>query len=215
MKRREFFKQAGISSAALVSLPAVAAFEPGAPGGQDSERSEHEHGHEGDHNDLRGPLASATITFGQWNADPPLDRFPNNSPRGANNHQLIPGEVTIKAGGSVTFLLSGFHLVLVYGNRTKPADVNLATTIFPTVQLGPQPGPPLINDPVNRVYRGLDPSVFPMLPGSTPPQPLQDRLEIVRFPTPGRYLVLCGVLPHFFDAASGEFIMFGYVRVVR
>jgi hypothetical protein len=37
----------------------------------------------------------------------------------------------------------------------------------------------------------------------------------VRFPNPGKFLVICGVLPHFFDAATGEFIMFGYVRVRR
>jgi hypothetical protein len=37
---------------------------------------------------------------------------------------------------------------------------------------------------------------------------------VVRFPNPGRYLVICGVLPHFFDPAAG-FIMFGYVRVLR
>ena len=44
-------------------------------------------------------------------------------------------------------------------------------------------------------------------------QPLQDRIETVRFPNPGKFLVICGVLPHFFDAATGQFIMFGYVRV--
>jgi len=217
MKRREFFKRAGISSAALVSLPAFVAPQPGPAGDSTKEQSEreHEHGHDGNHDDLTGPLASATVSFGQWNTDPPLDRFPNNSPRAANQHQLIPGEVTIKAGGSVNFVISGFHHVLVYGRGTKPADISLTNTILPTVQLGPTPGPPLINDPVNRVYRGLDPSVFPLLPGSTPPQPLQDRVEVVRFSNPGRYLVLCGVLPHFYDAASGDFIMFGHVRVIR
>ena len=91
MKRREFFKQAGISSAALVSLPAVAALEPGPSGGNDSGQSEHEHGHAGDDNDLKGPLASATISFGQWNADPPLDRFPNNSPQSGEPPPADPG----------------------------------------------------------------------------------------------------------------------------
>ena len=43
---------------------------------------------------------------------------------------------------------------------------------------------------------------------------MQDRVEVVRFPQPGRYLVICGVLPHFFDPATGEFIMYGYVRVL-
>ncbi len=75
--------------------------------------------------------------------------------------------------------------------------------------------PPLINDPVKRIYRGLDPSVMPLLPGSIPPQPLQDRVETVRFQNRGKFLVICGVLPHFFDAATGQFIMFDYVRVRR
>jgi hypothetical protein len=218
MKRREFFTKAGISSAALVSVPAFATLEPGPPawndGGEQSGR-ERDRGHKGDHVDLTDPLASATVIFGQWNADPALDRFPSYSPRAANHHQLIPGHVRIKAGGAVTFIISGFHHVLVYGHGTKPTDISLTNTIFPFVQLGPALGPPLINDPVNRVYRGLDPSVFPILPGSSPSQPLQDRVEVVRFPNPGRYLVLCGVLPHFYDAVSGEFIMFGYVSVFR
>jgi hypothetical protein len=44
---------------------------------------------------------------------------------------------------------------------------------------------------------------------------MQDRVEVVRFPNPGRFLMLCGVLAHFFDAATGMFIMFGYVKVRR
>jgi len=61
-----------------------------------------------------GPQASATVSFGQWQTGPAdgpppvleLDRFlpPNQSPRTRNNHQLIPNEVTIKAGGSVNFI---------------------------------------------------------------------------------------------------------------
>jgi hypothetical protein len=39
------------------------------------------------------------------------------------------------------------------------------------------------------------------------------RVEAVAFNEQGRYLVMCGVLPHFFDAASGDFVMFGYVEV--
>ncbi len=83
----------------------------------------------------------------------------------------------------------------------------------PVISDTSQPVPPLIDDPNNRIYRGLDPSVLPMLPGSTPPQPLQDRIETVRFPNPGKFLVICDVLPHFFDVPTGQFIMFGYVRV--
>ena len=43
---------------------------------------------------------------------------------------------------------------------------------------------------------------------------LQDRVETVHFPNRGLFLVICGVLPHFFDAATNRFEMFGYVRVL-
>ena len=98
----------------------------------------------------------------------------------------------------MNFFIAGFHHILIYDNGTKPGDINIGALIPTTVQ----PGPPLINDPLNRIYRGLDPSVMPALPGSTPPQPLQDRVETVRFPIRGKFLVICGVLPHFFDAAT-------------
>ena len=206
MKRREFIEKVGVGSA-LVALPAVG--DPATKAGEvEAQELEHAHGH-GDRDDLKGPLASATVSFGEWDTATPVDRFPNNSPRTQNAHFLIPGEVTIKQGGSVNFVISGFHHVLVY-RGVRPSDINISLTVAPT--LG---GPPLINDPVGRVYRGLDPSVMPPLPGSTPPQVMQDRVEVVRFPTRGTYLVLCGVLPHFFDAATGQFVMFGYVKVIR
>jgi hypothetical protein len=73
----------------------------------------------------------------------------------------------------------------------------------------------LINDPKKRVYRGIDPTVMPMLPGGALPQMiLQDRVEVVRFPSPGRFLVICGLLVHFFDAATNQFVMFDYVKVL-
>jgi hypothetical protein len=208
MKRREFFRKAGVGSAMIASLPAVRAAknQKGAQGQDQDRESDHEHGHE----EMNGPLVSADVSFGEWNLDTPLDRFPNDSNRLRNNHQLIPSTVEIKAGGSVNFHVAGFHHILIYGDGIKPADINRGNLITPTMQ----PAPPLINDPVGRIYRGLDPSVLPILPGPTP-QPLQDRIETVRFPNPGKFLVICGVLPHFFDPATNQFIMYGYVRVRR
>jgi hypothetical protein len=229
MKRREFFEKAGLGSAALVSIPVLGrpdkrATAQGKKDTQSSGEQEQEHGHEQDHghdndhdHDDDDAPATHTVSFGQWDLTTPLDRFPNKSDRTRNNHHLIPGKITINAGDAVNFLISGFHLVLVYGDGTQPADINRSLTINVTVPLAPPPappGPPLIDDPTNRIYRGLDPSVFPMLPGGTnPPMPLQDRVEVVRFPNPGKYLVICGVLPHFFDPATGQFIMFGFVKV--
>src|SRR5437764_14533155 len=67
----------------------------------------------------KGHRANATVSFGQWQTPlpppavspqtDPLDRFPNLSPRNRNNHQLIPNEVKIKVGGSVNFIIGGFH----------------------------------------------------------------------------------------------------------
>lgn len=183
MKRREFFEKAGIGSAALVSLPALAHAAPGR-----QEMHQHER--------VTGPLATASVSFGQWSAglDPALDRFPNlGAPAKPNGHQLIPYEVTIRAGGTVNFVIAGFHLVLVYGDGKQPGDIDVNSTVPPTAQ----PAPPLINDPADRVYRGLDPSLFP-----------QDRVEVVQFPHPGTYLVMCGVRPHFVNDR-----MYGFVKV--
>jgi hypothetical protein len=197
MKRREFIEQAGIGSAALLTLgtPRRAHAAPGAG-------AQHNHG------PITGPLATATVSFGGWASG--IDRFPNQgaAPGLPNNiHALIPHEVTIKAGGTVNYIIAGFHLVLVYGDGTQPGDIDITDTIAPTTQ----PIPPLINDPTNRIYRGIDPSVLPFLQGPLqgPVQPvLQDRVEVVHFPNPGRFLVICGVFPHFVNDG-----MYGFVKV--
>src|SRR5688500_13423110 len=55
--------------------------------------------------DDNGPLANATVSFGEWMTTPPLDRYPNQSPMTANHHELIPKTVKIKAGGTVNFII--------------------------------------------------------------------------------------------------------------
>jgi hypothetical protein len=96
--------------------------------------------------------------------------------------------------------VAGFHLIHVYGPGVKLTDIDITNAL-----VSPRGTfPPLINDPDRRLYRGLDPRTLAAT---------QDRVEVVGFNTKGRYLVICGVLPHFFDAATGEFIMFGYVDV--
>ncbi len=144
-----------------------------------------------------GAPTTATVSFGVWQTEPPLDRFPNSSPADRNHHQLIPFHVTIEAGGTVNFILSGFHQVLVYDDGTQPEDINVEDT---TPSTGVPAGVPLINDPTTRLYRGPDPS----LPNLQP----RDRVEVVYFPTPGTYLVICGVRDHFVNDG-----MFGFVTV--
>lgn len=138
---------------------------------------------------------NATVSFGSWMTTPPLDRFPNLSPPAANHHELIPQIAKIKAGGTVNFIISGLHLVLVYDDGTQPSDIDTSLLILP-----PPAGPPLINDPNRRIYRGLDPRAL---------APTVDRVEVVHFANPGKYLVMCGVLPHFQQG------MFGFVKVSR
>jgi plastocyanin len=140
-------------------------------------------------------LDSATVSFGGWMTTPPLDRFPNENPRTANHHALTPKTVKIKAGGTVNFIIGGFHQVLVYDDGTQPADINTNLTVQPT---NLPTGPPLINDPTRRIYRGLDPSTQS-----------QDRVEVVVFDRPGTYLVMCAVRPHFVNDG-----MYAFVRVL-
>jgi plastocyanin len=169
---------------------------------------------------IDGPLASATVSFGLWQTDPPFDRTlppllppatqgPNDRTR--NEHQLIPNEVKIKAGGAVNFIISGFHQILVYDDGTQLDAFDVVTT--PTVPPQAQPTPLLIDEPDNRIYRGLDPSRQPryhtIATDTVPIGFVQDRVEVVHFPNPGRYLVICGVHGHFFNDG-----MFGFVRVL-
>jgi plastocyanin len=144
------------------------------------------------HKPISGPNASATVSFGQWQTGPAaFDRAGAGDPndRFRNQHQLIPNEVTIKAGGSVNFIVAGFHQIAIYGNGKKPEDVSVAVIVPPIP-------PGLIDDPVNRVFRGVNPTTVP-----------QDRVEVVHFAEPGLYLVICAVLPHFNDK------MYGWVKV--
>ena|SRR5688572_15676002 len=149
------------------------------------------------HGSMDGPLSNAVVSFGAWPAggEAPVDRITTPNPGGANIHQLLPSRTTIKKGGSVNFVVAGFHVVTVYGPGTKPADINATDTI--ALPGAPAGLPPVINDPTNRVYRGFNPVGAP-----------QDRVEVVQFSEVGTYLVICAFLPHFQDE------MWGFVRVI-
>lgn len=62
---------------------------------------------------------------------------------------------------------------------------------------GPPPFPGFVDDPQDRIYRGLDPRLQP-----------QDRVETVTFASKGVHLVVCGLVPHFNEG------MHGFVKVV-
>lgn len=189
MKRREFVGKIGVGSAGLVAASAIGIK------GTAGVAAQHKH----DATQVDGALANATVSFGAWLSDPAVDRFSTGgNTRTQNYHKVVPYDVTIKAGGTVNFLISGIHLLLIYAPGTTMESIDETLIEF---AVPPVPGPffpGFINDPVNRVYRGLDPRA---------PAPL-DRVEVVTFAAPGRYLVVCGLLPHFLDNMSG------YVTVI-
>jgi hypothetical protein len=158
---------------------------------------------------------NATVSFGQWQTDPALDRFPPalSNDRRRNEHQLIPNKVKIKAGGAVNFIISGFHQPIIYDDGFRPVDIKTEVGVNTTTTTGPTPSPAvvLIDDPHHRIYRGQDPSLQPLERGSSlkpAPEFLQDRVEVVFFPNPGTYLVICGIHDHFVNDD-----MFGFVQV--
>ena len=144
---------------------------------------------------IEGRLATATVSFGVWHTDPPLDWFPNASPREGSHHRLILPHVIIPAGGTINFLISGLQQVTVYDDGTQPEDIDVEKT---TTTTGTPAGVVLIDDPTQHIYRGPDLSLYP-----------RDRVEVVLFPKAGVYLVICGVLPHFVEDD-----MFGFVTVL-
>jgi hypothetical protein len=155
-----------------------------------------------------GPLANATVSFGQWDpndpgllpAELPLDRFTADPGMGrGNNHELLPNVVKIKAGGSVNFIISGGHVVAVYDDGHQPEDINL-------INIEPIPVPitagGVLSDSNRRIYRG------------TTFSGRRDGVEVVQFTKPGTYLVICARKNHFFNPNTQQFEMFGYVRVL-
>jgi len=191
MKRREFVEKVGMGSAALITggaLGASAKTTKATP-----KRQEH------DHSPVNGDKAIAVVAFGQWVA---FDRFNNpagpggNPPGGPNDrtknhHVLTPFNAQIKPGGAVCFVISGFHQPVIYEPGTEPEDIDATKVVA-----GSTP-PGLIDDPNRRVFRGVDPRTVP-----------QDRTENVTLTEPGKYLVICGVVPHFVTDN-----MHGYITV--
>ncbi|HEY7445714.1 MAG TPA: hypothetical protein VH701_25030 [Vicinamibacterales bacterium] len=213
MKRREFVEKLGIGSAIIVSSSALSAPGHAAP---NDDRDDGNGGH--NHQPISGDLANATVSFGQWRTGiipagvdpagnplpelPPLDRYtPGPIDPRYNSHLVAPFVTTIKASGSVNFVIAGLHQVAVYGPGTKPENIDTAAIRLmqgPPFNAPPVGPLPLINDTRNRIYVGPDPSLLPL-----------DRVEVVHFPNPGRYLVICAFLFNFLDN------MYGWVRVRR
>jgi hypothetical protein len=137
---------------------------------------------------VAGPDGSATVRFGNPDAGSPYQPpvfFHDSSSNATDN--LIPRMSVISTGGNVTFDVAGFHQVAVYRAGTQPEDITVPA--FPPNLF--------INDATNRL--ALGPAAGVQGPW-TPPAGT--------FSTPGRYLILCNVTPHF---AVDK--MYGWVNV--
>jgi plastocyanin len=163
---------------------------------------------------------NVTVSFGLWDPNKP-DLLPTEKPldrlvadpgmgRGVNDI-IIPNRVTIEEGDTVNFIIGGGHVLTIYDDGTKPGDI--VTTVTEPADRCPTTAGGVINDPINRIYRG---PCFSTSFGTTPMTTItrRDGVEVVQFTKPGRYLVICSRLNHFIDS-EGKFQMFGFVRVLR
>ena len=201
--RRNLLRAAAVGGVSAVGLTAIAAAEQKPGSGSD-------HAH--DNRPLSDKRAHVVVSFGQWEVDlgdsrGPLDRgLPGPPPPPNRNvHKHLPFEAEIDAGGAVSFIISGLHQILIYANRDMAhvhASADPATDL-PAIP----PLPPLVNYATDRVYRGPDPRMlFYMVPGAggtATPNLVLDRVESVNFFEPGRYLVVCGLRPHFNEGMHG------------
>jgi plastocyanin len=126
------------------------------------------------------------------------------------NHHVIPDTVRINVGDVVNFAVGGLHYIRVYGNGVTLAAVKaqipneceanpLPPATFPP-QCGAPPVPIIAAGSLSVFYEGINP-LLSAQPG--PPfaqaSAATNRVETVAFLQPGRYLVICAVLPHFND----------------
>jgi hypothetical protein len=154
---------------------------------------------------------TATVSFGLWETDPPLDRLVADPAQGAGNHnEIIPNIATIRIDqddGGVNFIISGGHVVAVYEDGTQPGDIDpvsiepncpaiITSPCSPLNAAGMPSAGGILSDAKRRIYRG------PTFTGR------RDGVEVVHFSKPGTYLVICARKNHFDDG------MYGFVRVL-
>ena len=123
------------------------------------------------------------------------------------NHHVLPTTIEIKAGGVVNFAVAGLHQIIVYQPGIDAGDI--VPPVF-------NPGPPPVNLFMNynlgaAYYVGINPrnANTALPPAAATVNNSDNRIESVSFATPGVYLVVCNVTPHFTDG------MFAYVKVSR
>jgi len=134
----------------------------------------------------KNQTASVTVAFGAG--------LNTAQPGNPANHHILPREIALRSGGVVTFMVAGFHQIIVFGQGVVQGQI----AVPPTGLFIFDPTPPS-SLPVH--YQGLRPAGGPA-PGivsTSNPSNAQNRIESVSFPETGDYLVICNVRPHFVD----------------
>jgi plastocyanin len=162
---------------------------------------------------------NVTVSFGLWDPNKsdlmgaPLDRLLGDPAMGVGvNDIIIPDKVTIEEGDTVNFIIGGGHVLTIYDDGTKPKDID--TSVTEPAANCPTTAGGVINDPMNRIYRG---PCFSTNFGTTPMTTItrRDGVEVVQFTKPGTFLAICSRLNHFINSTTGKFQMFGFVKVLR
>lgn len=175
----------------------------------------HDNDH-GDHGVSRdGPVV--TVAFGAG--------INTAQPGNSANHHVLPPVIKVDAGDIVNFVVSGLHVIRVFDKGVSlkdvkatipvecqtnpPANTPLPATCAPVLIPGlPVPvlavnaGPPATSLGLPLFYSGLNSLTPPAAPPFAPISVDQNRVEAVQFTTPGKYLVICAVLPHFNDGMT-------------
>lgn len=137
-----------------------------------------------------GKEESIEVQFGMEHAGSP---FPPGAEHDASDHardSIVPRNIVIERGGSVTFEVEPFHNPAVYAPGKTPetvvvSDATLEDLTLPCVQ------EPLtdfvINDPEGRLALGPGQSCEEQS-WTTPPGTFEE---------PGKYLLICTTTPHF------------------
>ena len=155
------------------------------------------------HSDRQRDRRIVTVAFGAG--------LNTAQPGNAQNHHVLPNVIRVQAGDVVNFVVAGLHVIRVYDRGVRLSDVK--GVIPDECEVNPVPpaefpencfteGPVPVIPPLGLdvFYEGLN-SIGPPppVPPFAPVSIAQNRVEPVAFLTPGRYLVICAVLPHFND----------------
>jgi plastocyanin len=145
-----------------------------------------------------GPATTATVRFGNPDVGSP---FRPPDPHDQSFHSIdnvIPTTTVISAGGTVTFELAEFHQAAVYAPGTRPDDIDATDVTNLT-----DPGSGAVIIPGFLIDFADDPAFLDNSPFAFAPQSWE-----MTFDEPGRYLVICAVVPHFVESK-----MYAYVHV--